>query len=544
MTLRDLALELIRTTVACGFDSRASTLERVVNSIDRDESFDPLGRDRPWLEQAIESAFEAHAAAAATWPEVTDCDRLRRVFDGLDEAGIACFEACGWTLQDATSRVLDLVRSRDELSVTPSHGVCFFHRQDVEAALDGGLYLAFGALGADPLPGPPGRSVCPTCGGRGWVQPDEKRFPEPCPSHQPTVARPTRTRSERVGDDIVAQCREAGFEVSWSGSTADRISLPQFRWQRRRAEVTEAEVVAFLESWALELRAGPNHGAPVELVIERALDWFSTSPTPGPVLFQRLQDFTVRFLEAERAREATWTSATPFDALLAAFDALEAEGVRTSVRSGGTLLDGWAAVHRAARAGDLGVVFFHDEDVIDATRGEGLWLAFAAVPVADAEWESRTEAVGRRVATVLRAHGLDVAWSGAAHERLRVRGIEWQRRRFTERPPVSRVDERPFTSTHAPPPASIASPRTLGEVVVARVDESGFDLRRSDRLRSAWRAAGRAHPGQVGSLGRAMAFVRAGESTTVVPVAAAANLPVFRAEVEAIAAVPVAAPGT
>jgi hypothetical protein len=41
-----------------------------------------------------------------------------------------------------------------------------------------------------------------------------------------------------------------------------------------------------------------------------------------------------------------------------------------------------------------------------------------------------------------------------------------------------------------------------------------------------------------------MAFVRAGESTTVVPVAAAANLPAFRAEVEAIAAVLVAAAAT
>lgn len=540
MTLRDLAERVIETVVASGFDNRLSTFESVVVGVGGDETFEPEGKDRASLEETIEAAFKRHEATATDWPRTTDCDRLRAAFDALNAAGIVSLEHCGYDLQYGIEKVTDTASARDQVTKTPSRGYCFFHRQDTESAVEGhGLMLAFGSFETDGDDGPlVAGKVCSTCGGRGWVQPDPTRFPAPCPKHEPTVApTPARTAAEQVGDEVTAALREVGLEVLWNGSSSTRIHLPKLRWQRRRKESTETELREFLASWELELRAGPTKGDPLELVAERIADWFVDSPTPNWRLLHRMREHTAQFLEAERRLEAQWNTATDNDRLNAVFAALRGRQVQALGPLGNTLLDGWGYAGRELAPHLRGVVFFNDEDIVDAADGQGLWLAYAAIPVDGSEWERKTAAVGREVVEVLGQHGLAWKWSGSPLERILVSPFEWRCRRWTTAPAVHSRGVDPFAPTHEAPPGFPNAGRELAEVIVARVNEAAYDLRRAARHRAAWRAAGHPGPAQVGNLGAPHVFVRAGDCTTVLPVAAAANLPSLKQRTQEVAAV-------
>ncbi|MEZ2311815.1 hypothetical protein AB6809_34980 [Paraburkholderia sp. RCC_158] len=93
-------------------------------------------------EAFVESESQRKAAAEASWPSETDCDRLGRVFDRLDEEGICALSKAGYTTLDGHSDVSEAVR---EAPKRRYYGYCFYHGQDIERALDGhGLMIAFG----------------------------------------------------------------------------------------------------------------------------------------------------------------------------------------------------------------------------------------------------------------------------------------------------------------------------------------------------------------------------------------------------------------
>lgn len=67
----------------------------------------------------IETAFSEHLAEQATWPAVTDCDRLDRAFEALNAGGIVarhdftCCQNCGFAeigaeIDDAISSGVDV----------------------------------------------------------------------------------------------------------------------------------------------------------------------------------------------------------------------------------------------------------------------------------------------------------------------------------------------------------------------------------------------------------------------------------------------------
>lgn len=534
MTLTELARRVIEETARGGYDNPLSVFERVVVGVGADASFDPEGPDRAWLEGEIEEAFARHDTAAATWPDEVEGDRLSRVFTALTAAGIECHERCGFDQQHGLERVTDAGLAREELTGRPTRGFCFFHQQDVDDAVAGhGLRLTFGSWETSeaPVAAP---VVCATCSGRGWIQPDAARFPEPCPSHQPTRVEPARTNAQRVGDTIVAALHAAGFTVEWSGEASQRLLLSNLSWRRRRPAVDEAEVATFLRGWELELRATQPLADPFTVLHERAADWFSDRPALNGPMLRRFEAHTLRFLDAERALEARW-NVTDNDRLSAALHTLEGRGVFVRERLGKTLLDGFAYAGVKGCEAQRGLVFFHDEDVIDAAAGDGLWLAFVAFPLSGDTGASRTEALGREVVEALDAHGLSWDWSGSAHERIRLSPFTWQRRRWTTTPAFDQRPPKPFAATRsrADGPTADAS---LGELVVGLRDEGGFDLRRARRLRDAWRQAGHRGEAQVGSAGTPHAFVRAGAWTSMMPVAAVANLLASEERLHALAA--------
>jgi hypothetical protein len=187
MPLSDDVRELIRTTVRGGFDDR----ERIIE-IFCDELYQPGELNPVDVGAAVDIAMAVHEAEKTTWPEITDCDRLDKVFHQLSREHIIALQDAGYTQTAGCAYFQDVLDQHpDPASVA---GYCFFHRQDLEGAIRGnGLHLAFG----------------------------------PATPEQEDAAGVT------IGRIIAWKLNQAGFQVVWDGTFERRIYLPNFNWQRR-----------------------------------------------------------------------------------------------------------------------------------------------------------------------------------------------------------------------------------------------------------------------------------------------------------------------
>lgn len=550
MALPEAVLEQIELLVEGGFENRESLFLRIFETmgeelglaeeVTRIEELD--ASTRSFLRDAIEEAFSRQEQESTSWPATTDCDRLRQAFDSLNAQGIVALENCGFTQQEGVHHAARLAVARDELGRRAHDGYCFFDEQDVMGAVAGdGLWLAFGTFREEAQSAPTSPAdgaVCPTCNGRGWIQPDPNKLPARCPSHvDPVSAKPSPGLAEQTGQQVAAACRGAGLAVEWDSSAGTRIRLPQLRWQRRRLQAGDAELGEFLESWELEIRGGytPADELPT-LLHERAGNWFAEYANFGPTLLDRLHAHTEQFLERERAREETWADPTVNDRLSAAFVDLRERRLFAAECLGQTIQDGWGYAGLHASAKDRGAVFFHQEDVLDAVNGRGLLLAFGALPVDAADLEKASLALAQEVLAVLDRHGVPARWGSSIRERIRIEPFEWRKRRWTKAPAHER------SAVAAPKSPSLwsrvfgrsaagvgdskarAAAGQFAEVVRALPDERGFDLRRARRMRAAWKTLGNRGEAQVGHLGLPHVFLPAGEYTTLMPMPAEENL--------------------
>ncbi len=185
---REEARDSIRSRVWSGYYDA----DEVFDSIVDDVWFDVDDEEDAWLRKAIRREFRKKRAEERNWPAVTDCDRLDQVFNALRGRGVLTRHRCGLTIQDGLDVIDDLyAEAGGERSGLI--GYCFYHLQDMEAALWGevGLWLAFGS------------------------------FP------------PSRERATEVGQRVREEFERAGLAVAWDGTARSRLLLKGFRWQRR-----------------------------------------------------------------------------------------------------------------------------------------------------------------------------------------------------------------------------------------------------------------------------------------------------------------------
>ena len=174
----------IRVMVWSGFNDLSDVLE-MLEDCDEDDA------DKQMLEEYAKSEFQAKREAEATWPAVTDCNRLDAAFDALNGMGIIALHNAGYTISDGISDVAEVLAESDRDQVK---GYCFYHEQDVERAVDGhGLMLAYGDI-AD-----------------------------------------TARGKRAIGELVKAELERRGFVVEWDGDEEKRIDLPRIVWQRRAA---------------------------------------------------------------------------------------------------------------------------------------------------------------------------------------------------------------------------------------------------------------------------------------------------------------------
>lgn len=136
-------LSVIKNAVWSGFYG-PDEVQRMIDDVLEDDA------DEEMLRAAVAPEFDHKAAEELTWPVVTDCDRLDRAFDSLNENGIIALHNTGYEMSDGHCEVGEVLHERGRSSV---RGFCFYHGQDVEDAVRGGpLYVAFGDLEADAGP--------------------------------------------------------------------------------------------------------------------------------------------------------------------------------------------------------------------------------------------------------------------------------------------------------------------------------------------------------------------------------------------------------
>lgn len=135
-------------------------------------------------------------------------------------------------------------------------------------------------------------------------------------------------------------------------------------------------------------------------------------------------------IAAHRRDQQNWPVVTDCDRLDAAFAALEDEGIvaRQHFTCCGTcgvaeIGDEIDTVVARGHAVD-GYAFYHMQDTESAVEGDGLYLNYGSIDDDDA----RSVEIGRRIATVIAAAGLEVDWDGSLGKRIGVR-LDWKRRR-------------------------------------------------------------------------------------------------------------------
>lgn len=292
-----------------------------------------------------------------------------------------------------------------------------------------------------------------------------------------------------------------------------------------RDESDPYSAAVFLESWALEIRAGYTPAAELD-VIERLNEYLDPDVPPNVEarLLAEVTRETERLLREAREAEASWAGPTMNDRITAAFDELRTRGIFARERAGLTIQDGWGYVGLEHEPNHEGAVFFHQQDVFDALRGMSLLLAFGGTQE-HPEAPAQARAIALSTLESLAAHGVAASWTGRIEDRIEILPFEWQRRRWTTAP-----RERSGTAKWQ------RSARQLGLFSMSAADLEqyvasvrayrttfGFDARLSYIMRGAWKLLW-GERGQVGHAGDPHVFVRAGEITTVMPRDAFANL--------------------
>lgn len=146
--------------------------------------------------------------------------------------------------------------------------------------------------------------------------------------------------------------------------------------------------------------------------------------------------------------QGSWTDEGDYDRVLAAFAALETDGIVARMNFTCCQNCGHTEIGDEVTPDSRGYVFFHQQDAERLAPGDcDLYLAFGGFRYAagvDASLVVRAEAgdeeakqeatarseelVGAEVTGAFRGRGLTVEWDGTCAQRIRVSGLDWRKR--------------------------------------------------------------------------------------------------------------------
>src|SRR5262245_17192777 len=140
--LRDAVVGTMLERLREGFADETAILTDVVTRACAELREPAAAELRDAAPAMLREAAAEHARAQATWPVVTDCDRLDAAFEELTQRGLFarhhwwCCENCGFAAMVAEDRA--------------ARGYVFYHRGDTASAMRGtGLSLSYGGFGTN-----------------------------------------------------------------------------------------------------------------------------------------------------------------------------------------------------------------------------------------------------------------------------------------------------------------------------------------------------------------------------------------------------------
>lgn len=284
--------------------------------------------------------------------------------------------------------------------------------------------------------------------------------------------------------------------------------------------ISDAAFSSFLRGWEYELRSSPCSAEWLwNEIAERFFEHFPADfdPPTADALVAELCAWTDRSLLKLREEEQQWVMPSGNDRLSACFEALRSKQLIALEDAGVSIQDGWARFGSDQKRDHRGAVFFHQQDVFDALRGEALLLAFGA-------FEERPnapshEAIGKELFEALVTHGLSPSWSGDARERISLAPFEWQKRRWTQAPEVVLAPAAEFRASPVSPerlstPAALRAENAAAfmQRITAVRSSAGFNVQLSERFEALWKQHGGLR-GQLCHVGPPHHFVPAGEQT-------------------------------
>lgn len=159
----------------------------------------------------------------------------------------------------------------------------------------------------------------------------------------------------------------------------------------------------------------------------------------------KLRGYAAKRMMAREKEEQGWHDYTPNDRLDAAFKALNAAGIVALQNAGWTMTTGWEdcwdayAERKKKGAAPRGCVFYHTQDLERGVAGQALLLAFGVFAEKDDGDPEGNARIASEVCEVLRAHGLELSWSGSSAARIELAPFVWRKRRITAAPPVPKT---------------------------------------------------------------------------------------------------------
>lgn len=177
--------QIITNYVEQGFLSRDEIIE-TLNSCGEFPDHDIL--------TMVDKEWQRKVEVEATWPEITDCDRLVEAFKALNGMGIISTHRTGTTNTDAADYSRELWK-RMRQTDNAIHGCAFYTISDIDHALENGVLN----IGFDAYPG---------------------KFP----AHGIAL--------DYVAMTIVQCLRNHNLNASWSGNSFDKISI-ELTWNNR-----------------------------------------------------------------------------------------------------------------------------------------------------------------------------------------------------------------------------------------------------------------------------------------------------------------------
>ena len=171
-----------------GFESRAEIIEEVKEIIDDEYG---TGDAAVLVQKETDRRLKEHLQEQASWPGMTDCDRIDAAFSALEARGIVarqnftCCQTCGNT--EIGAEIENFAKK------AKPRGYTYYHEQDTEGACENGtLYLAYGTVGGND------------------------------------------SDAVEIGNTICDTLRANGLTVDWSGHLDKRICIAGLDWKKRR----------------------------------------------------------------------------------------------------------------------------------------------------------------------------------------------------------------------------------------------------------------------------------------------------------------------